>query len=345
MRNITRYHLLLTITFSFLSTSAFAQTADNGDWQTLSAAGEEFSVTMPKEPVVETGKMPYHKLELNTRLYLSNPPNGPVYAIASFSGIKTNPALYTEEQRLNSYVDAFKKFFIPRIKGKDAIGKMNIARSIKLNGHAGREYKLTVGDLEGPVHVFVTRKRFYAISFLSNKKEDSLKERFISSFTLPEKMVPPPETASVTPPAQDPSAPKEPNKSKDGASKGDDGQTDATSAKSDSKESGSDSKQADATQPGSDKKPISGGVLNGKAISLPAPIYPLEAKAHNVTGAVNVQVTVDEYGSVIAASAASGHPLLQQAAVTAAFSARFSPTTLMGQPVQVVGIIIYSFKQ
>jgi TonB family protein len=343
MRKIAPRYLLLGITFMLLTTSAFAQT---DDWQTLSASGEEFTVSMPKDPLVETGTMPYHKLELNTRLYLSNPPNGPVYAIASFSGIKSNPAMYTEEQRLNSYVDAFKKFFIPRIKGKDAIGKMNIARSIKLSGHDGREYRLTVGDLEGPVHVFITRKRFYAISFLTNKKEDALKERFISSFTLPEKVIAPPTTASVT--APEVANPVEANKEKEAGSKGDDGQTDTSKgeSKGESKEAANGSKQADGTQPTTDeKKPISGGLLNGKALSLPAPIYPPEARAANVTGAVNVQVTIDEYGNVVAANAASGHPLLQQAAVTAAYSARFSPTTLMGQPVRVVGIITYAFKQ
>lgn len=91
------------------------------------------------------------------------------------------------------------------------------------------------------------------------------------------------------------------------------------------------------------KAPISGGVLNGKAISLPKPPYPQIARAARASGTVTVQVTIDENGNVISASAVSGHPLLQQAAVSAARQAKFSPTKLSGQPVKVTGVITYNF--
>jgi periplasmic protein TonB len=91
------------------------------------------------------------------------------------------------------------------------------------------------------------------------------------------------------------------------------------------------------------RAPISGGVLNGKAISLPKPGYPPIAKAAHASGTVVVQVLIDENGSVVSASAVSGHPLLINAAVTAARQARFSPTKLSGQPVKVTGVIQYNF--
>ncbi|MDQ3750394.1 MAG: energy transducer TonB [Acidobacteriota bacterium] len=90
-------------------------------------------------------------------------------------------------------------------------------------------------------------------------------------------------------------------------------------------------------------KKISGGVLNGKATSLPKPPYPAAARAVRASGAVNVQVTINESGSVVSASAVSGHPLLKQAAEQAARSARFAPTLLSGQPVSVTGVIVYNF--
>lgn len=90
-------------------------------------------------------------------------------------------------------------------------------------------------------------------------------------------------------------------------------------------------------------KKISGGVLNGKATSLPKPPYPPAAKAVRASGAVNVQVTINESGSVVSASAVSGHPLLRAAAEQAARSARFAPTLLSGQPVSVSGVIVYNF--
>jgi len=88
---------------------------------------------------------------------------------------------------------------------------------------------------------------------------------------------------------------------------------------------------------------ISGGVLNGKAISKPAPIYPPIGMAARAQGTVTVQILVDETGNVISATAVSGHPLLRAAAVAAAKQARFSPTTFSGQPVKVFGVITYNF--
>lgn len=90
-------------------------------------------------------------------------------------------------------------------------------------------------------------------------------------------------------------------------------------------------------------KTVSGGVVNGKAVNLVKPPYPPAARAVRASGTVNVQVTIDESGNVISASATSGHPLLKQAAEQAARSSKFSPTTLSGQKVKVTGIIVYNF--
>jgi protein TonB len=91
------------------------------------------------------------------------------------------------------------------------------------------------------------------------------------------------------------------------------------------------------------RAPISGGVLNGKAVNLPKPQYPAIARQAHAAGTVTVQVTIDENGNVISARAISGHPLLQAVAVAAARGAKFSPTKLSGQPVKVTGVITYNF--
>jgi len=90
-------------------------------------------------------------------------------------------------------------------------------------------------------------------------------------------------------------------------------------------------------------KTVSGGVLNGKATSLPKPAYPAAARAVQASGSVSVQVLISESGSVISATAVSGHPMLRAAAVAAARGARFSPTLLSGQAVKVSGVITYNF--
>lgn len=86
-----------------------------------------------------------------------------------------------------------------------------------------------------------------------------------------------------------------------------------------------------------------GVVKGGKAVSKPQPAYPAEAKAARASGPVVVSVLVDETGKVLEAAAASGHPLLREAAVRAAYQAKFTPTTLDGRPVKVTGTITYNF--
>lgn len=91
------------------------------------------------------------------------------------------------------------------------------------------------------------------------------------------------------------------------------------------------------------EKTLSGGVVNGKAISLPKPLYPSAARALKAAGTVSILVLIDENGTVFSAEPTSGHPLLRPAAATAACSAEFSPTFLDGNPVKVSGIITYNF--
>lgn len=90
-------------------------------------------------------------------------------------------------------------------------------------------------------------------------------------------------------------------------------------------------------------KPVSGGVLNGTAISLPQPTYPDAARRMRTAGTVTVEVVLDETGKVVSATATSGPAILREAAVQAALKAKFSPTKLSGQPVKVSGTINYKF--
>lgn len=91
-------------------------------------------------------------------------------------------------------------------------------------------------------------------------------------------------------------------------------------------------------------KPVSGGVLNGSAVNLPAPLYPEQAKRLRISGTVVVEVVIDETGKIISAKANSGPAALSDAAVQAALRAKFSPTKLSGQPVKVSGVINYKFS-
>ena len=88
-----------------------------------------------------------------------------------------------------------------------------------------------------------------------------------------------------------------------------------------------------------------GGVLQQTATQRKLPVYPPLAQAARVSGAVVVEVTIDEEGKVLSARAVSGHPLLRDAAVDAARGWEFTPTTLSGVPVKVIGTITFNFQQ
>jgi TonB family protein len=88
---------------------------------------------------------------------------------------------------------------------------------------------------------------------------------------------------------------------------------------------------------------VTGGVLNGKVLKKPQPVYPLIAKRARQMGVVIVQITVDENGDVESAQAISGPPLLRGASEQAAKLATFSPVKLCGRPVKVTGVVTYNF--
>jgi TonB family protein len=80
-----------------------------------------------------------------------------------------------------------------------------------------------------------------------------------------------------------------------------------------------------------------------RALELPQPDYPPIARAAHATGEVRVQVLIDVDGTVIAAAAIGGHPLLQAAGVKAARQAKFSVPKQNGEPVKMTGVIKYAF--
>jgi TonB family protein len=88
---------------------------------------------------------------------------------------------------------------------------------------------------------------------------------------------------------------------------------------------------------------VAGGVLNSKAIELPDPEYPEEARRAHAGGRVIVSVIVDETGKVISAEVEDGPILFRRVALEAARKARFKPMLVDGRPVRVSGILQYRF--
>ncbi len=94
-----------------------------------------------------------------------------------------------------------------------------------------------------------------------------------------------------------------------------------------------------------DTDPRDVGFLNGRAVDLPKPDYPAEAKKNHIAGQVQVKVILDQQGKLISAEAVFGPEPLRAAAVAAAKRARFQPTIMDGVPVKVFGIVTYDFVE
>lgn len=84
--------------------------------------------------------------------------------------------------------------------------------------------------------------------------------------------------------------------------------------------------------------------LNGKALSLPKPFYPEEARFRRAAGVVVVRVSIDESGRVTSArDMCQGSPFLSPGALESARNAKFEPAKVSGQAVKAEGIISYRF--
>lgn len=81
--------------------------------------------------------------------------------------------------------------------------------------------------------------------------------------------------------------------------------------------------------------------LNGRAIKLPKPVWPIGGSW--VRGAVSVDVIIDTTGNILAAGVLSGPFEFQDVSREAACAAKFEPTLVNGIPVYVSGTITYAF--
>jgi TonB family protein len=89
---------------------------------------------------------------------------------------------------------------------------------------------------------------------------------------------------------------------------------------------------------------VGGNVQESKLLDKVEPVYPEMAKAARVSGRVILQVTVNEEGQVWDVKVLRGHPLLNEAAVSAVRQWRYAPTYLNGEPVPVLATVTVVFN-
>jgi TonB family protein len=85
------------------------------------------------------------------------------------------------------------------------------------------------------------------------------------------------------------------------------------------------------------------GNIKRKAAYLPKPFYPRQALETGADGAVRVEVVIDKEGTVVAAKAVSGHPLLRAVAEETAARTKFRSLETPDANLRETGFITYSF--
>lgn len=83
-----------------------------------------------------------------------------------------------------------------------------------------------------------------------------------------------------------------------------------------------------------------------KAITMPRPEYPQQARLASEGGIIQIRVSLDEQGQVTkATSVCGGHRDLVAVSVAAAMQARFKPVIIDDRPVRIMGYLVYQFVQ
>jgi TonB family protein len=88
---------------------------------------------------------------------------------------------------------------------------------------------------------------------------------------------------------------------------------------------------------------VSTGSLSGRETKRVTPIYPSQAKTHNVTGTVRVFAIIDENGKIWVTNS-EGPVMLRKAAEEAARAWQFPPSLVNNKPVRLAGYIDFDFK-
>jgi len=311
-----RFRIFITSTLVILTLvciGARKSSSQENSWQRIAPLGESFTVLMPTRAVETSRRIPLNdKDSVPERVYYSLA-GGKRYMVVSF--VKTSPDRVLALSSFDNFMRGIEQSF----KGgeKEISKSLTFDRELSFEGGLGRQYQVRLGEYPGTARFLGTDTAFYALMVIGAEENNADALRFLNSF-----------------------APGAPNSNNDSS-----GVIAATVLTAISPTAGperSDDKSPPEPWP-QRVAPISGGVLNGRAIRLAQPEYPAAARRNHESGRIEVQIIIDEFGNVIKAEASDGPPSLRKAAVAAAWASRFTPTRLMGQPVKVSGSIIYNF--
>ena len=159
--------LLLTCTLLLLAIDALAQpgTPPRSDWQRYTASDEEFSVTLPTLPAMDTQDIFIFKLRITRReRQLGAYADGVVYVIFAYENSKTR-------QSLESFIEERNARYSTPARAQ---------RDVTVNGFAGKAFERETSV----VQYFETKEHLYVFGADGAPADDPRVKKFFSSLRL-----------------------------------------------------------------------------------------------------------------------------------------------------------------
>jgi TonB family protein len=279
------------------------QVLPQSEWQKIAPLGESFTVLMPTHARSASRLIPLNDRDKIPARVFYSVDGDRRYVIVPFVKSKPDRVL-----GLSSFPDFLRAMEFSLSSKQGETRSVTFDTDLSDGSRLVRQYVLQMGEQKGVARFSADENSFYAQIVIGADKNDSDVKRFLTSLRV--------------------------------GSENDD--SDATNVVTVSE--GARGNPDVPPDPWPTRfSPISGGVLNGKALSLAKPEYPKAARKNRDEGPVRVRIVIDEFGKVISAEAIEGADSLREAATDAAYKSLFTPTRLMGQPVRVSGIIVYNF--
>lgn len=308
---LTRLLLLTLLLTTLASLSSFPALAQPEPWQKVAPIAQTFTISMPTRAAESIRLIALSEKDLLNANVYSSVKSGKRFLAAGF--FKTEPDRTIELSSFDRFVRGIEQSF--KISANEITRSLVFDRDISHAGSSGKQYRVNLGDYAGVARLLEKDNGFYALMVIGADENDPDAQRFFSSFDPGEKNTNPESTGVIV----------------------------------DVPSNASQLEQVRAALPPEPwtrmGRPISGGILNGKAVSLARPEYPLAARANGDSGEAAVQIVIDELGHVAWAEGSEGPATLREAAVAAAWKSRFTSTRLRGQPIKVTGRLVYNFER
>lgn len=305
---LSRVLLLLTTVASLSSRTTLGQPEA---WQKIAPIAQTFTISMPTRAVESIRLISWSEKErIHANVY-SSVKAGKRFVAAGF--FKSAPERTLELSSFDRFVGGIEQSF--KISANEVARSMVFDRDISVAGNSGKQYRVNLGDYAGVARLLEKENSFYVLIVIGADENDADAQQFFSSF-----------------------APGEKNTDQESSGVIVDVPSNASQLEQ--------GRTALPPEPWTNLgRPISGGILNGKAVTLARPEYPLAARANGDSGEAAVQIIIDELGNVAWAEGSEGPSTLREAAVAAALKSRFTPTRLKGQPIKVSGRLVYNFER